>query len=158
MFYLLDSQSTEPEKQMFTLPTPDTSRRTDPAAVASPILQQLEQAWNDADGAAFGAVFADEMDFVNVRGEHHRGDGAYIGRAHQGIFDSIYAGSTVSFRLDIARVLAPGVVLAVASSTLDVPQGPLQGIHHARMTMVIAAQDGDWRITAFHNTLVADAG
>jgi uncharacterized protein (TIGR02246 family) len=166
MFYLLDTHSSELEKQMFTLPTSGTTRitatdarpTTDPADVAAPIVKQAEKAWNDADGAAFGALFADEMDFVNVRGEHHRGDGAYIGRAHQGIFDSIYAGSTVSFRLDIARVLAPGVVLAVASSTLDVPQGPLQGIHHARMTMVIAAQDGDWRITAFHNTLVADAG
>jgi uncharacterized protein (TIGR02246 family) len=143
---------------MFTLPTPDTSRRTDPAAVASPILQQLEQAWNDADGAAFGAVFADEMDFVNVRGEHHRGDGAYIGRAHQGIFDTIYADSTVTFRLDVARVLEPGIVMAVASSTLEVPGGPLQGIHNARMTMVIVEDRGDWRITAFHNTLVAEGG
>jgi|SRR5215211_251675 len=152
---------------MFTLPTPATTRMTarradtdarpatDPAAVAAPIVKQAEKAWNDADGVAFGALFADEMDFVNVRGEHHRGDGAYIGRAHQGIFDSIYAGSTVSFQPDVARVLAPGVVLALASSTLDVPHGPLQGIHHARMTMVITAQGDDWRIAAFHNTLVA---
>ena len=151
---------------MFTLPTPATTRitatdarpTTDPTAVAAPIVKQLEKAWNDADGAAFGAPFADEMDFINVRGEHHRGDGAYIGRAHQGIFDTIYADSTVSFQLDVARVLAPGVVTAVASSTLDVPRGPLQGIHNARMTMVITAQDGEWRITAFHNTLVAEAG
>jgi uncharacterized protein (TIGR02246 family) len=129
---------------------------TSTEAIATTILEQLEQAWNAADGAAFGAPFADESDFVNVRGEHHRGDGAYIGRAHQGIFDSIYAGSSVSLRLDVARPLTPGTILAVATSTLDAPSGPLQGVHNARMTMVISAEGDDWVITAFHNTLVAE--
>ena len=129
---------------------------TSTEAIATTILEQLEQAWNAADGAAFGAPFADESDFVNVRGEHHRGDGAYIGRAHQGIFDSIYAGSTAHFRLEVARPLAGGI-LAVATSTLDVPGGPLQGIHNARFTMVIAEQADEWAIAAFHNTLVAES-
>jgi uncharacterized protein (TIGR02246 family) len=128
---------------------------TSTEAIATTILDQLEQAWNAADGAAFGAPFADESDFVNVRGEHHRGDGAYIGRAHQGIFDTIYAGSTVRFRLDVARPVAGGI-LAIATSTLDAPSGPLQGIHTARFTMVIVEQGDDWVITAFHNTLVAE--
>jgi uncharacterized protein (TIGR02246 family) len=128
---------------------------TSTEAIATTILDQLEQAWNAADGAAFGAPFADESDFVNVRGEHHRGDGAYIGRAHQGIFDSIYADSSVRFRLDVARRVAGGI-LAVASSTLDVPDGPLQGIHNACFTMVLVEQGDDWAITAFHNTLVAE--
>src|SRR5688572_13957504 len=126
-------------------------------ALATVFLEKLEQAWNAADGAAFGAQFADESDFVTVRGEHHRG-GAQIGRGHQGIFDTIYAGSTVRFRLDLARELAPGVIMAVAGSTLDVPGGPLQGIHNARFTMVIVEQSDDWRIAAFHNTLVAEGG
>jgi uncharacterized protein (TIGR02246 family) len=132
-----------------------TSTET-PTALASSFLEKLEQAWNSADGAAFGAVFADESDFVNVRGEHHRGATA-IARGHQGIFDTIYAGSSVEFRLDLARVLAPGVVMAVASSTLEVPAGPLQGIHNARFTMLIVEQGNDWRIAAFQNTLVAEA-
>ena len=127
---------------------------TSTEAIATTILEQLEQAWNAGDGAAFGAPFADESDFVNVRGEHHRG-ADNIAHGHQAIFDSIYAGSTVRFRLDIARPLA-GTILAVASSTLDAPSGPLKGIHNARFTMVIAEQGDDWRVTAFHNTLVAE--
>ena len=127
---------------------------TSTEAVATTILEQLEQAWNAGDGAAFGAPFADESDFVNVRGEHHRG-ADNIAHGHQAIFDSIYAGSTVRFRLDIARPVA-GTILAVASSTLDAPSGPLKGIHNARFTMVIAEQGDDWRVTAFHNTLVAE--
>ena len=55
----------------------------------------------------------------------------------------------------MARPVA-GAILAVATSTLDAPSGPLQGIHTARFTMVIAEQGDDWAITAFHNTLVAE--
>jgi uncharacterized protein (TIGR02246 family) len=127
---------------------------TSTESIATTILEQLEQAWNAGDGAAFGAPFADESDFVNVRGEHHRG-ADNIAHGHQAIFDSIYAGSTVRFRLDMARPVAGGI-LAVATSTLDAPSGPLQGVHNARFTMVIAEQGDDWRVAAFHNTLVAE--
>ena len=126
-------------------------------ALASSFLEKLEQAWNAADGAAFGALFADESDFVNVRGEHHRGATA-IARGHQGIFDTIYAGSTVRYRLDLARAVGPGTVMAVASATLDVPGGPLKGIHNSRFTMLIVEQGDDWRVAAFHNTFVAERG
>jgi uncharacterized protein (TIGR02246 family) len=126
----------------------------DPATVANTILERAERAWNAADGAAFGALFAEESDFVNVRGEHHRGRDV-IARGHQGIFHSIYAGSTVRYTLDLARPLEPGYAIAVASATLDVPGGPLRGVHRSRMTMVIAEHGGEWLVTAFHNTLVA---
>jgi len=128
---------------------------TDPTTVATTVIEQLERAWNASDGAAFGAEFADETDFVNVRGEHHRGDGELIGRAHQGLFDSIYAGSRVSYRLTLARPLAPGLALAVVNATLEVPHGPMAGAADARITMVIAEHDDRWAVTSFHNTLVA---
>lgn len=64
----------------------------------------------------------------------------------------------VRFRLDVARLLAHGCVMAVATSTLDAPHGPLRGVNHSRITMLIAAQDGNLGITAFHNTLVTEGG
>lgn len=128
----------------------------DPIPVAVAVLGQLEDGWNAADGARYGAAFADESDFVTVRGEHVRGSQA-IAAGHQGIFDSIYRGSTVSLDLDNASEVAPGVVVAVASSTLDAPSGPLQGRHRSRMTLVITSQQRGWRVSALHNTLVAAA-
>ena len=95
-------------------------------------------------------MFADEVDFVDIRGGHHRGDGAMIGRAHQELFDSIYAGSELSIEVEGTRPVAPAIVVAVATATLDAPSGPLRGVNRSRMTAVIAG-DG---ITAFHNTLV----
>ena len=128
----------------------------DPATVATTVIEQLERAWNAADGAAFGAAFADESDFVTVRGEHHRG-AEQIGHGHQAIFDTIYAGSSVRYELELARPLAHGSILAVAGATLEAPTGPLRGTNHARLTMIIVEEDDRWAVTGFHNTLVAPA-
>jgi len=93
----------------------------DPRQPAETFFTAIESAWNAADGERYGAQFADVTDFVNIRGEHHHGDGSYIGAAHQGIFDTIYKGSTVRYDVDEAREVAPGVVVAQATSTLDAP-------------------------------------
>src|SRR4051794_4438634 len=111
---------------------------TRPASVATAVLTELQDAWNGADGARYGAAFADDSDFVTIRGEHFRGADV-IGAGHQGILDSIYRGSTVKMELDVAREVQPGSYLAVATSTLDAPSGPLQGRHNSRMTLVITA-------------------
>ena len=134
-----------------------TDAATNPATIAASLFQQAEDAWNAADGAAFGALFTEESDFVNIRGEHHRGSVA-IARGHQGIFDTIYRGSRVRYEPELARSVAPGTIVALAAATLEVPAGPLQGVLNARMTVVITEQDGRWLITAFHNTLVAEGG
>lgn len=134
-----------------------TTSTLQPTEIAASLFEQLEQAWNAADGAAFGAPFTNESDFVDIRGGHHRGRDAIAG-GHQGIFDSIYAGSVVRFQVDMAREVAPGTIVAVTSGTLDAPTGPLKGVNHARNTAVIVERDGEWQITAFQNTLVAQGG
>jgi uncharacterized protein (TIGR02246 family) len=126
----------------------------DPSAIAREIIQRLEDAWNAADGAAFGAPFAEDADFVTIRGEDHQGRAAIAG-GHQGIFDTIYRGSAVTYTLLRARLLADDVVLAHASSALRVPSGPLAGEHNAVSTLALARGNGAWQIAAFHNTLVA---
>jgi hypothetical protein len=60
----------------------------------------------------------------------------------------------VRYVVDEARLAAPGVVVAVATSTLDAPSGPLQGTHNSKMTVVLVEEGGSWKATAFHNTLV----
>jgi uncharacterized protein (TIGR02246 family) len=127
----------------------------DPVAIASEQFAHMEKAWNEADGHAFADVFADDAHFVDIRGAHHRGR-AEIAGGHQGIFDSVYAGSTVRYRVDVARTIAPGCIHAVVSGTLDVPAGPVQGIHPARITAILTNQGDRWAVVAFHNTLVVD--
>jgi len=135
-----------------------TAAHGEPAEVAGSIFDHLEDAWNRHDGDGFGAVFADEVDFVDIRGAHHHGDAAIVGIGHQALFDSVYAGSTVRYRVAHARRIDAGVIVAIANATLDAPHGPLQGQHESRMTAVLVADATRWRITSFQNTLVADGG
>jgi uncharacterized protein (TIGR02246 family) len=117
---------------------------------------RLERAWNTADGAAFGAEFTTDADFVDVRGVHHRGRAA-IASGHQAILDSIYRGSTVRYTVEETRQLLPTCSIALVGAVLDVPAGPLAGRRRARLTAVVVERDGVAAIAAFHNTLVEAA-
>lgn len=115
---------------------------------------ELERAWNSGDGARFGEPFAEDADFVDIRGARHRGKGA-IGGGHQAILDTIYRGSTVRYHLVDQSVLADGCRLAVVEATLEVPEGPLAGVNRSTITAVMTRAGTGWKIRAFHNTLVA---
>ena len=97
------------------------------------IASLLEAAWNAGDGEAFAAPFANDADFVTIRGEHFRGRPA-IGAGHAAIFKTIYAGSTNHLSVEAARLLRPDVALVHVHSRLDAPRGPLAGRHGARFT------------------------
>ncbi len=122
--------------------------------VAHELIDRLEQAWNEADGRAFGKPFTADADFVDIGGEYHRGQEA-IAAGHQAIFDSIYKGSSANYELIQARELSDDVILAHATGVLRVPSGPLAGEHGAVQSLVLVRGDEEWRIAGFHNTLVA---
>lgn len=125
-----------------------------PEKVARDLIKQLEDGWNAADGEAFGEPFAEDADFVAIRGDHHRSREA-IAKGHQAIFDSIYKDSRVTYDLIQARALADSVVLAQAKGGLNAPSGPLAGEHDSMATLVLVQEDGEWQIASFHNTLIA---
>ena len=121
--------------------------------IVANIVNELERAWNAADGVAFARPFAEDADFVNIRGEHHRTREA-IAKGHQAIFSSVYKGSLVRLQVAAVRTLAPAVLLAHVKSTLKVPTGPLAGEHQALFSLVLVRHQDNWPIVAFHNTLV----
>lgn len=134
----------------------DIDTTNDLRSPANEFFAHLETAWNAADGGRFGAEFAEVTDFVNIRGEHLHGGTALIAAGHQGIFDTIYRGSTNTIRVDRVREVAPGCLLVHATSTLDAPTGPLAGRHQAKMSALLVEHDGTWKATAFHNTLITN--
>ena len=124
----------------------------DPTIAAVAIADRLGQAWNAADGQAFGALFAEDADFVDIRGDHHVGRPA-IAHGHDAILGSIYAGSTVVYEVEDVRTVAPATAVAVLGATLESPSGPLAGTNRSRITAVLTRDGDDWAIAAFHNTL-----
>ncbi len=126
---------------------------TDPTTIARTMLATMQQGWNDADGQRFAAAFSPGADFVDIRGAHHHGREA-IAHGHQAIFDTVYAGSTVTYSLTHARAITQDVVLGHGRATLEAPSGPLAGTNHTTLSVVISETAGDWLVDAFHNTLV----
>jgi uncharacterized protein (TIGR02246 family) len=125
----------------------------DPKSIAETVIKRLEDAWNAADGAAFGAPFAPNADFVAIRGDLHSGE--EIAAGHQQIFDTIYAGSSIRYTVLRARALDDRVILAHVRASLNAPTGPLAGQTNALASVVLVGDGDDHRIAAFHNTLVA---
>ena len=107
----------------------------DLAALATRFLEHLERSWNRGSGTAFAEVFTEDCDFVEIRGGHHHGRTA-VAEGHDGLYAFLYKDSTLSYRLDSAREVAPSCVIAVASATLDIPAGPAAGVKHQRVGFV----------------------
>ena len=126
---------------------------TDSSKVMGELFAELEQAWNRADGARYGAVFTDDADFVDIRGVHHSGSRAIAG-GHQAIFDSIYKGSTVQYTVRAVAPVADGCLLGLIEATLDAPIGPLAGVNRSTASAIAVDDGGTWRMRLFHNTLV----
>ena len=122
--------------------------------IARELIIRLEDAWNAANGQAFGEPFTEDADFVDIRGDYHQSRQA-IARGHQGILDTIYKDSRITYVLLQARTLTDNVVLAHARTDLSAPSGPLTGEHSAIATLVVVHKDGQWQIAGFHNTIVA---
>ena len=91
-----------------------TDLHQDDRAALETIVHRMESAWNAMDGAAFAAPFAEDADFVNIRGEHLRGRTA-IAAGHEGIFRTIYAGSVNSYTLQGVRLLRSDVVATLGA-------------------------------------------
>src|SRR5687767_6467005 len=117
----------------------------DTERIVSDLVGELEKAWNAADGAAFARHFADDADFVNIRGEHFR-TRDLIAKGHQAIFNTIYAGSVVGYRVTAVRAIAPGIILAHAKATLKAPAGPLAGEHRSLFSVVVVQRNNAWTI------------
>jgi uncharacterized protein (TIGR02246 family) len=94
--------------------------------IVADVVNELEKAWNASDGVAFARPFAEDADFVNIRGEHHRTREA-IAKGHQAIFDSVYKGSVVRLQVVGVRTLAPTVLLGHVKSNLKSPHGTARG-------------------------------
>ncbi|MFN8549628.1 MAG: SgcJ/EcaC family oxidoreductase [Candidatus Eisenbacteria bacterium] len=130
--------------------TMDASTR----AALEAIVGKLESAWNEGSGEAFAVPFAEDADFVTIRGEHMRGR-TVIAAGHDALFRTIYAGSRNQCAIEAARLLRPDVALVHVRAVMDAPSGPLEGRHGACFSLIVCRAAAGWEIAALHNTLQA---
>jgi uncharacterized protein (TIGR02246 family) len=121
------------------------------AAVGN-LFDELADAWNRADATDFGERFADDADFVEIRGGHHVGRPS-IERGHEALWNAAYAGSTLRYDVEKVRPVVDGIAVVIVGATMTAPTGPLTGTNRSRITAVVTRTDDRLRITSFHNTL-----
>lgn len=126
----------------------------DDEAAVKAVLRGFEEAWNRHDMDAFGRLFADDADFVNVRGTRWIGRPA-IQQAHTASHAAQFKNSRL--RIGDTTVRFPKPEVAVARSVWDLeghtsptgePQPPRKGI----LTNVLANGPAGWKIVTSQNT------
>ncbi|WP_260397117.1 SgcJ/EcaC family oxidoreductase [Variovorax sp. KBW07] len=123
----------------------------------------FQDAWNNHDMAALGALFDEDATFVNRFGHYVRGVGQIV-ELHAPIHATIYSDSTLRNELIDVVALGDGAAVIHFWSRLAAgaahPAGP-----HAVDTLILAVltqqagqsgQAGEWRIKALENVTLTN--
>ena len=110
------------------------------------LWQRMEQGWAVGDGAAFASVFAEDVDFVTVRGEELFGRRA-VALGHSQLFAGPYRDTKLTAEISLIRPLTDGVSVVHVTSSI----APAGITTHAQ-AVVVRHEDG-WEIAAFHNMI-----
>ena len=123
----------------------------DRAAVLA-VVAGFEDAWNRHDMDAFAALFHEDAAWVNWRGGYSRGRDE-IKRLHVAIHQTFYKNTHMqTIAVEDVTFLTP--VIAVTHDRANMTgdeRSPGQLLRY-RKTMVLTKRNGEWRISAGHNT------
>lgn len=123
------------------------------------VVAEVEAAWNLHDMHRFAACFAEDADFVNVRGAWWRGR-AEIEERHAASHASRFRQSRMALQLAETREIGPGVAVAHIRWTMDGHEasGPRQTTDTRRgiSTWTLRERGGSVEIAAAHNTDTLD--
>ena len=129
---------------------------TDDVAAIRNVLAELVACWNRADGTAYGALFTDDADYIDVTGAHTHG-GAAIGQTHQFMWDNFLKGSILESSGADADVqfITPDVAIVIARGAVRLSgQAAAPADRQSINTNVLIERDGVWRIRAFQNNRI----
>ncbi len=120
------------------------------------MVGRLVQAWNRSDSHGFAAEFARHASFIHIYGGQIDGRTA-IEIAHRTIFDTIYKDSKNDYLIHEIRFIRPEVALVLLRAHLKFHEAGEPREIHARPTMVVVKEDGQWQAVLFQNTRIAEA-
>lgn len=117
------------------------------------VVLRLCEAWERGDGEAYAALFSEDAQYVSAPGERVYGRKA-IASSHQQIFDTIFKGSKLGRNYPSKiRTVTPDVVLVESAGSVLFPGERESEIEpNGLLTLVLARQQGIWRIVSFQNT------
>ena len=124
------------------------TRTADEAAIRH-LFHRVNQAWTDADAAAFAACFTEDADYTTFVGTHYRGR-AKIAELHHALWQRFLKGSRLLGAVTAVRFLTADT--AVVTSVGRVQRHRLSGAKPDKaQTLIAVRQDAEWLFAAFHN-------
>lgn len=115
------------------------------------LVQQVQDAWNAHDGAAFSAPFAADADYIVVNGMKIKGRDE-IEKGHTRIFTTIYKDSQNTATVKGIRFLRADVALVHVEWNLKFTAGGEKRNARAINSWVVTKDNGKWSIASFQNT------
>lgn len=113
--------------------------------------QQMIEAWNAGDGAAFAAPFSDTADFIAFEGTHLKGRRA-IAAFHQERFDTELAGTRLEGEVKFVRFLQRRVaVMHARASTYLAGRAQTTPSRESMQLFVAVKRSAEWRVESLLN-------
>ena len=131
-----------------------TNYENDDESAVRNVLAEYTVAWNGHDAAAFGHLFTEDCDYVNIAGVHWKGVQEIVQRQAE-LFQNRLKTAVRTLTGVEVRFSTPDVALVHA--TWDVtgwsrPTGEAVPVLKEVTTMTVVKTNGNWLITAFQNT------
>ena len=118
------------------------------------VLAEYEVSWNGHDTAAFGRLFAEDCDYVNIAGVHWKGVQEIV-QQHAELFQKRLKTAVRKLTGVEVRFSAPDVALVHATWDMtgsSRPAGEAVPVLKEITTMEMAKTNGKWLITSLQNT------
>lgn len=121
------------------------------------LFHDLSERWNQGDGEAYGTCLTEGCDYVTFNGQHLKGR-KEVAKVHQQLFDGVLKGSKMAHSVKDIRFLTPdlAIVHVVGAVNLRWQKKAPKG-RDSINTNVVIKENGEWKITAFHNCRIKDA-
>ncbi|PKA84408.1 uncharacterized protein (TIGR02246 family) [Ulvibacter sp. MAR_2010_11] len=114
------------------------------------IFEGLSDAWEQADGNAWGNYFSDDADFTVWFGLHLKGR-REIADGHQWVFDTVYPNTRYEFTITNEKYLSPEIAVVHLDASIIEPGKELPEEAHTLPVAVVQKIEGEWKIVMFHN-------
>jgi uncharacterized protein (TIGR02246 family) len=127
---------------------------SDEAAVRT-LVAEFAKTWNVHDMNAMHDLDSDDVQWINVSGNHWRGK-ATVFKGHDAIHRTVYAKSPMSVDKLEVRAIAPGVAVGVATMKFAASTTPSLKIPELRTrgSFIATKRDGVWKFAHFQNTTI----
>ena len=120
------------------------------------IILQMTEGFNNHDAKAATQMYTSDADFVNVRGDKYTGR-VEIEEKLAAILSTRAKQSTLKTLNTTVRFVTPELAIAHVTNELSglVDSAGLQlPSHQERSIRVFIKENNNWRVTAFHNTMI----